>query len=246
MENSIRGKSKSPRLRALLASGALVACLGLAAPAAYAGPISINASIGGVPTSADAYENFDLLPLGSAGGSLASGIDVSFVADGQAVTGAVDNRYAAPFLSGNNGLNFGNVPANGADESTYITSGLGQAILDFPTLERYMGILWGSVDPGNVLTFYLGGVEQGSIKGTDVTALAHGDQGADGTFYVNINTPFQFDRVIATSNEYAFEFDNVAFSAHAIGVPEPSEFGLFLLGLLLVGSGFWYRKRALA
>lgn len=230
--------------RALVVAGALVAGLCLAGQA-VANPINISASVGGVPTGADHYENFDSLPLGSAGGTTASGLSVSFVPDGSAVTGAANGLYAAPYLSNDNGALFGNA-GNGPDETTYLTTGLGQVILYFPGSQRYMGLLWGSVDTGNKLTFYFGGVEQGFIMGTDVWSLANGDQGASGTFYVNINTAFTFDRVVATSSAYSFEFDNVAFAANPLGVPEPGEIGLFLLGLLLVGAGYRYNRHNLA
>lgn len=230
----------------LLAAGMLAAGMCLAAPAAYAAPINLNASIGGVPTGADQYENFDSLALGSGGGMTPSGLSVSFASDGEAVTGAVGGKYAAPFISNSNGALFGDMTLSGANSTTYLTTGVGQAILDFPGLQRYMGILWGSVDSYNTLSFYNGGTFLGSITGTDVTAIANGDQGADGTYYVNITTAFQFDRVIATSSSYAFEFDNVAFAANPLGVPEPGEVGVFLFGLLLAGAGMWYRKRETA
>ena len=231
--------------RVLVAAGALVAGLCLAGQAA-ANPINISASVGGVPTGADHYESFDSLPLGSAGGTTGSGLVVSFEPDGSAVTGAVSGRYAAPYLSNNNGALFGDFTPSGPDGTTYLTTGLGKVILDFSGSQRYLGLLWGSVDLGNSLTFYFGGVEQGSITGADVNALANGDQGASGTFYVNINTAFTFDRVVATSSAYSFEFDNVAFAANPLGVPEPGEIGLFLLGLLLVGAGYRYNRRTLA
>ena len=227
----------------LVAAGVLAAGLCLAGQAA-ANPINISASVGGVPAGADHYENFDSLPLGSAGGTTSSGLVVSFQPDGSAVTGAASGLYAAPYLSNNNGTLFGDT-SNGPDATTYLTSGLGKVILDFSGSERYLGLLWGSVDPGNTLTFYFGGVEQGAITGFDVTALANGDQGASGTFYVNINTAFLFDKIVATSSAYSFEFDNVAYAANPVGVPEPGEIGLFLLGLLLVGSGYRYHKRKL-
>lgn len=230
--------------RALIAAGVLVSGLCLAGQA-MANPISISASVGGVPTGADHYESFDSLPLGSAGGTTSSGLVVSFQPDGSAVTGAVSGRYAAPYLSNSNGALFGDPTTSGADATTYLTSGLGKVILNFGGSEQYLGLLWGSVDAGNMLTFYSGGVEQGFITGLDVTALANGDQGASGTFYVNINTSFLFDQVVATSSAYAFEFDNVAFAANPLGVPEPGEIGLFLLGLLLIGAGYRYQKRKL-
>jgi hypothetical protein len=243
-----RNRFQTRRLEALLAVGALVAGMGLFATTASATPLSINSSVGGVPAGTH-YENFDSLTLGSGGGTTASGIIVSFNPDGQAVTGAANSLYAAPFLSNNNGTLFGD-PTNGADTTTYLTAGGtsgSSAKLVFPTPEKYLGLLWGSVDTFNTLDFYdASNVLIGSITGSQVTPAATGDQGVNGTFYVNINSTTAFSYVIATSSSHAFEFDNVAFDVSPVGVPEPGVWGTFLLGLLLVGSSYWLRGRRLA
>jgi hypothetical protein len=85
-----------------------------------------------------------------------------------------------------------------------------------------------------------------TITGTDITFDPNGDQGAQGTFYVNINSLVAFDRVVASSTSNAFEFDNVAYNVAPIGVPEPGAAGIFLLGLLLVGSSYWLKGRRLS
>ena len=78
----------------------------------------------------------------------------------------------------------------------------------------------------------------GSIGGTDVWAGANGNQGVYGTYYVNINSDLPFDSVVASSSNYAFEFDNVAFIAPPASpgggrpVPEPSSLALLGAGLL--------------
>jgi hypothetical protein len=87
------------------------------------------------------------------------------------------------------------------------------------------------------LSFYDGATLVGSITGSDVTASPNGDQSINGTLYVNIDATgaTAFDRVVATSSQYAFEFDNVAFNPDP--VPEPmglSLFGTALLGLFAV------------
>lgn len=240
----------------LLATGLLAAGLWLGMATASA--TTISASVGGVPSAADCYENFASLSPGPTGGTTtACSIGVSFGTDGQVVQGAVSGKYAAPFLSNNNGTLFGDTN-NGADTTNYLTSGStgahsgAGATLTFPTQERYLGLLWGSVDNYNTLTFYLGATQVASFTGTDVSNVAGtgnctgGDQGQIGTCYVNITLSSPFDTVIATSSNYAFEFDNVAFAKAPVGVPEPGIVGLFALGLLLVGSGCWYRKRAAA
>lgn len=246
MNNHMQGRRRTAGFKSLLAAVALLAGMGVAATASATAILS--ASVGGAPAGADYYETFDSLALGSAGGTTPSGIVASFSPAAQAVQGSASGMYAAPFLSGNNGLNFGGEP-DGADATTYLTSGSTSALsgagvtLAFPGLERYMGLLWGSVDSYNTLTFFNGATAIGTFTGNDVTALADGNQGAAGTFYVNINFSTPFDRVVATSSQYAFEFDNVAFSANPIGVPEPGVAGMFVLGLLLLGSGCWLKRR---
>ena len=237
----------------LLAAGMVAAGLGLGMTAANA--TTITASVGGVPTGAGCYESFDSLTTPGGGITTDCGINVSFVTDAQSVQGSQSGLYAAPFLSNNNGTLFGD-PTNGQDTTTYLTSGAesgthqnASATLTFPGQERYMGLLWGSVDSYNTLTFYLGNSLVASFTGTDVSNAAGtgnctgGNQGAIGTCYVNINLSSAFDSVVATSTSYAFEFDNVAFAANPLNVREPGEIGLFLLGLLLIGSGYWYQKR---
>src|SRR5882757_7129869 len=126
---------------------AMAAFVGLAHPASAS--LVINSSVGGAPTGVN-YVNFDNLPLGSAGG-ISGGIGVSFTSgDGRAVQGAASGLYAAPFLSGGNGSLFGN-PANGADTTTYLSTGIGSITLTLPSFAKYFGLLWGSVDSYNTL-----------------------------------------------------------------------------------------------
>jgi len=185
----------------------------------------VSASVGGAPTGVS-YANFDNLPLGNAGG-ISNGITVSFTSDGQAVQGSLSGYYAAPYLSNNNGTLFGD-PNNGPDATTYLTTGVGSVTLTMPGQEKYLGLLWGSVDAYNTLSLYEGSTLIGSVTGTDVTSNANGDQGQFGTFYVNIASTESFDKVVATSSSYAFEFDNVAYNSSA--VPEPTSFVLALAG----------------
>lgn len=247
----IKQTQRNLQLKSVLQRIALAAGLGLVATAANAIPTSITASVGGVPNGADKYENFDAVPLGSGSYATTSGITVSFSPDAQAVQGAVSGAYAPPFLSDSNGTMFGDSTVSDADSTTYLASGStgshpdAAVTLTFVGPERYFGLLWGSVDPYNTLTFYNGSTMVSQFTGTDVSSLANGNRGAGGTFYVNINLSDPFTSVVATSSKYAFEFDNVAFSSDPIGVPEPRIAGIFLLGLLLVGSGYWFKGRRL-
>lgn len=245
MDLQTEGKSHASRLRTLLAAAMLTAGLALAASA---NATAITGSVGGVPSGADIYENFDSVPLGGETYTTPGGITVTFGNDGQAVRGASSGRYAAPFLSGGNGSSFGNL-MDGVDQTTYFSSGStssnpsAKVTLSFARPEHYLGLLWGSVDDFNTLTFYRDAAQVGRFTGADVTSLANGNQGAGGTYYVNIDLSDSFTSVVATSSSYAFEFDNVAISANTIKVSEPGAAGLFLLGLLLVGSAYQRKLR---
>src|SRR4029453_2073891 len=203
-------KKSLPRMaQPFIAVSVLGFALFCTASVAYA-DLTITSVVGGVPTGVS-YRTFNTLPLGAAGGT-SGGIGVSFTGDGQAVQGAASGLYAAPFLSNSNGTLFGDATVSGADATTYLSSGIGSVTLSLPDPAMYFGMLWGSVDFYNTLQFYSGATLVGTLTGGDVNAFANGDQGAAGTFYVNINSTLSFDKVVATSSQYAFEFDNVALN----------------------------------
>lgn len=221
-------------MRKLLVMMATLTALGTTADASFI----VNAVIGGAPAGVH-YVNFDNLSTGSAGGA-SGGVIVSFTTDGQIVTGSSSGAYAAPYLSNNNGALFGD-PTNGPDTTPYVTSGVGSATIMFPAKEHYVGLLWGSVDTFNSLSFYDGATLIGTITGSQVTASANGDQGVNGTFYVNIVSTLGFDSIVATSTSHAFEFDNLAYdTSQNIFTPEPLSLSLFGFSL---GALVWWRKR---
>ncbi len=192
----------------------------------------ITSSVGGVPVGANVYENFDAI---GPGGTTASGITVTFAGTdaGTASLPNVSGKYAAPYISGGNGTLFGNAQADGLNGTQYLTTGIGTVTLDLGESHKYFGILWGSVDNYNALAFYAGDTLLFTYSGADVAIAANGDQGAAGTYYVNINSDTAFDRVVASSSSYAFEFDNVALAHDPItDVPEPATLALFGLGAI--------------
>jgi hypothetical protein len=222
--------------------GALLA-LGLMLGTAQAGPIGISsASVGGAPTGVF-YDNLNWVSnVVGPQTSLQTGIVVTLYPDAQAVTGTLSGVYAAPYISNSNGAPFGDSTTSGVDLTPYLSTGSTNAFsgamitIKFPVQQSYMGMLWGSVDNYNTLKFYLGGVLQTTFTGADVTPTATGDQGVNGTFYVNfIGGPF--DEIVATSSQKAFEFDNIALES----VPDGGTTAM-LLGGALMGLGLLRRK----
>jgi hypothetical protein len=212
------------------------------APSASMAAATLSASVGGVPVGAGLYESFD--SLAASGGLSARGIAVTFSGPGAgtATLPHVPGRYVAPFISNSNGTSFGNLQANGPDQTQYLTTGIGQVTLQLEEHHQYFGLLWGSVDDYNTLSFYDDATLLFKFTGRDVDDMANGNQGAAGTLYVNINSDTPFNRVIASSTKYGFEFDNVALAVNppdpinVSPVPEPETYAMLLAGLAMVGA----------
>jgi hypothetical protein len=230
----------------------MLCLLGLALCQTSQGLSVSSSAVGGVPTGADYFFTFDDAPsaLVGASGSWASlstdGLDSVFVTatpNALVVQGAQSGQYAAPYLSGGQGALFGSQP-DGVDQTTYLTSGTypspgGSIELQFNAPQRYLGLLWGSVDDYNSLEFYLGSTLIGTVVGDDVAAGNNGNQSANGTYYVNINSAAPFDTVVAKSSQFAFEFDNVAIKT--TNVPDGGS-TVMLVGISMMAMGLFRRR----
>ncbi|HVK99461.1 MAG TPA: PEP-CTERM sorting domain-containing protein [Dongiaceae bacterium] len=155
------------------------------------------------------------------------GAYVNCTGNGAIVSGNEDGKYASPYGINNRYLS---VPYHSANGSVNLT---------LNDSYNYFGLYWGSVDTYNLLSFYLGDTLVGSFSGGDLAPLlADGNQGSwSSNRYVNflLDGGDLFNRVVLTSNGYAFESDNHAFGK--VAVPEPQTFALFVLGLLGIALG---------
>jgi hypothetical protein len=214
--------------------------LGLAA-SAFADSFTLSSVNGGAAFGSPKL-NLDGLLLGNSAQAADATLTVSFTGSGAVVQGAENAVYAAPFVSGSNGLGFGspNQPG-GADTTRYLSTGIGSVVLEFSSSQTYFGLLWGSVDNYNTLSFYSGGNLVGAFNGLDVWASANGNQGEQGTFYVNFtDLNGSFDKIVASSTQYAFEFDNIAYNT-GNGVPDTGA-TVAMLGLAFAGMAALRRR----
>jgi hypothetical protein len=146
-------------------------------------------------------------------------------------------QYVPPVYSGSTAAYFGE-PASDTpyETSQYVAAwGDGSATLSFSTPQNYFGLLWGSVGPGDCLTFYdsennvIGEVFGSEIPGAPYDYV---NSSPDCSPYVNITSTTPFSSVVATTTTPSFEFDDVAY---ADVVPEPANTVLFSTGLFILG-----------
>jgi hypothetical protein len=217
----------------------LAATAGFGIATAHAGPVTFNASAGGVADVSDPqYFNFTAPP---------SGIGTAFVGDGGLETGSTDGTqgppgFAAPYLSNNQGTVFAVSPANGPETTPFLSTGIGAATLSFATPQTYFGLLWGSVDAYNAIAFNSGATTLATFAGTDIQAHPFGDRGPNGTEWVNFHSTTAFDSIILASSQYAFEVGTGALQRPA-AVREPGSLALLGAGLAMLGIYTARRRR---
>jgi hypothetical protein len=121
-----------------------------------------------------------------------------------------------------------------SDETNYmaVLSGQSETVVYGKTYSE-LGLYWGSIDAYNVLTLFNGA---NSVV-VPVPPVADGGQFANDSNGYFVVSGFAFDKVVFSSTQNSFEFDNVAVA----GAPEPSTWAMMLLGFS--GLGFaGYRK----
>ena len=202
--------------------------------------------IGGNAQSGETYVNFDSLLSGQSSSYATGALTVSFTGNASTVAGNGPFGATDPYLSGNNNEFFEASTPAGYDATTYLQAGdnrigangapdNGSIIFSFSVPQTYLGLLLGSIDANNTLTFYAGqngtgGVVdiagQSSITGSYLNSLNSsiniGDYtDANGTAYVNIDSSAPFESVVATTGTTTFEIDNVAYNNN--GVPDSGD-----------------------
>jgi Hint domain len=126
--------------------------------------------------------------------------------DAGVYNGTISGIADAPNSSGSTAYT-GNFLA--AEKSSSVT-------ISFTTTQEYFGILWGSLDSFNTLTFNLVGGGTYTITGTQAAALITGGSTNGSTsYYVGFSIPGGYTSVVASSTSNGFEFANIAYSTNA-------------------------------
>jgi len=195
----------------LVTIGQFAALPALAAAADY----TVSESLSSIPQNA-AITLLDLGQSASSGFVSASTISlqggaetISFTGSSGIYSGNTSGVAAAPYT------------ATGPDKLNYLAAEPKSAVsISFASQQQYFGVLWGSVDSYNSLTFYNNNTVVATLTGNQIAANANGNQTAVGSYIVNTDftNGASFNRVVATSSSPAFEFDSVAFAATAVPI----------------------------
>lgn len=138
--------------------------------------------------------------------------------------------------------------------------------INYTQQQQYFGVMWGSVDNYNTLSFYNNGALVEQLPGKAITGNANGNQAGLGTYFVNMNftNGTGFDRVVATSTSPAFEFNMIAYSTKTQAITQAQVLATGQAGtpqvvnvpvnaapvagspLLMALLGWWRRRRGKA
>lgn len=223
----------------LVFAGLVLAGLAQQASPSLAGFVSIQSTVGGSAVGGQTYANFDGLTVGSSSTVTTNGLTLTFAGGASVVQGSSPGAYAAPILSGNNNAFFeSSTPQNQPDATPYITTSGGSVTMTFASGPvSYFGLLWGSIDSYNSITFNFADGTTQTLAGTAV-----GSAGTATTSYVNFFGSSLITSVTASSLNNSFEFDNVAYGNATI--PEPASLVMLGLGAVVVGGVRFRATRA--
>ncbi len=185
-----------------------------------AGPSSVD-TVSNAPPPPTSFVSFANAALGANAVTI-DGVGLSFSGDGKLVQGNLFGKYAAPFISNDNGALFG-ASANAQDTQPYLSTGFGSVTMALPGEEQYFGLLWGSVDKFNALSFYNGGTLVGTLSGSDIMTNPNGNESVSGSVYININSATPFNKVVASSPSPSFEFSNLSFNQSQQVLAQPKQ-----------------------
>lgn len=234
--------------------------LGQQAQAQASADVTMSTSL----TSVAQSNTVNLLDLGtSTQPGLVSQQTVNFGSDASA--GSIS-------YSGTSGIYRGNVagitaapwtPTGIETRNYFSTQPNGAITINYAHNQQYFGVMWGSVDSYNNLSFYNNNTLVEHVNGREVAQNPNGNQAANGTYFANFNFAADsgFNRVVFSSTSPAFEFNMIAYStqtqaitpkeverAGPLGGPQsvsvpvnaaPVAGSPLLLGLL----GWWRRRR---
>lgn len=116
-------------------------------------------------------------------------------------------------------------------------SGGNSLTFSFAGPATYFGLLWGTVDDYNSITFYDGATVVGSFTGSDLLNPPDATSAIYANFFANGGT---FTSVTLTSSADSFEFDNVRVAA----TPLPAALGLFGSAIAAMGALGIRRRRS--
>jgi PEP-CTERM motif len=136
--------------------------------------------------------------------------------------------------------NYLSLIANGTETLTFGSLGT--------DVRTSFGLYWGSIDAYNSITFFTTNNGPVTYTGSDLPSPPLGSNGDQASSLTNAYVTFtdiSFDKVVLSSSQNSFEFDNVSAPVlnRVGGVPEPSTWAMMVLGFAGVGFMAYGRKK---
>nr|WP_294553997.1 PEP-CTERM sorting domain-containing protein [uncultured Rhodopila sp.] len=241
-------------MKRLLAAVAVESCLLTAATAASADTINIQFDLSGLPAAIGRVHALDLSAADIGKTSFvanrgAVNVNVATASNQGVVSGSAADLYAAPVSGGSQASpTYWSAP--------YFSTGLGTITLNFSRAERYLGLLWGSVDHGSTFNY----ISFNNVTGNRATTVAtitgndiydvtesnapNGSQGYGGSFYTVLNDlDGTFNQIVLGSTVVSFEAADIQYSCATVSldsVPEPASIAVLGTGFLALAA---FRRR---